>query len=475
VRGLAECLRVTPPRLEPGTPPGLSRRMWEAAKAYWMPPDASDIASVAAVVAGGGAAGSAATGSTAAATGSTAAAAAGAGAGAGAAAGSTAAAAAAANSEAHGPTKTVLNGVSAAGPTHAAGAGPSRGGELAGLVARVKSGGLQLTKAQVEAARKLLELREADKTRRGAFVAALWGLSVIGGSWLFEEETEALLQVRRREGRALEPGDPQVWPAGSAQLATGAGPRSSAVPALVPRTRRAASRARPVPGPAVSPSKVAAPSLPAWPLTGREAADVLWALANARHWTPLLPALEAAVLRAGGLRALRPPQLAAALWAFATLGHAPAAALAGLAEAWAGAGRGGGPRVLQAGQLAAVVWSLAAMGRADSDAFRLAWAEVGRRGLGMGGQKHHLVQVWQAALARRLEAPGHAAAGESSDGGGGCDGGGEAQLLAAAEAAFVGEAAALRGQVGRGAGGSWDNAVAEALLAPQRRLSAAAA
>jgi hypothetical protein len=43
--------------------------------------------------------------------------------------------------------------------------------------------------------------------------------------------------------------------------------------------------------------QVAAPSLPAWRLTGREAADALWALANARHWTPLLPRLEAAVVR----------------------------------------------------------------------------------------------------------------------------------------------------------------------------------
>lgn len=52
--------------------------------------------------------------------------------------------------------------------------------------------------SQVAAARKLLELREAEKLRRGAFVSALWGLSVIGGPWFFDEEVESLLQVRGR-------------------------------------------------------------------------------------------------------------------------------------------------------------------------------------------------------------------------------------------------------------------------------------
>lgn len=55
--------------------------------------------------------------------------------------------------------------------------------------------------------------------------------------------------------------------------------------------------------------QVGSPSLPAWRMSGREAADALWALANARHWTPLLPRLEAAVLKSGGLRALRPAQV----------------------------------------------------------------------------------------------------------------------------------------------------------------------
>ncbi|KAI8474797.1 MAG: hypothetical protein J3K34DRAFT_517884 [Monoraphidium minutum] len=378
VRGLAECLRVTPPRADDGAPPpaALLRRVWAAAKAYWRPPDAAAAAAAAAAVAG-----------------------------------------VPEPPPAPHPPAAVNGAAAPAGRPASQGqqqGGGGGGGDLAALVAAVKAGGATLTRPQVEAARRLLELREGARRRREAAVSSLWALSVLGGSWLFEAETEALLQV-------------------------------------------------------------AAPSLPAWRLSGREAADVLWALANARHWTPLLPALEAAVVRAGGLRVLRPPQVAAVLWSFATLGHAPTDLLRGLAQGWA-AGRGGesspppplcrrrcGLRALSTGQLSAAVWSLAAMGQARSDAFGLAWAEVCRRGPALAGQKHHLVQIWQAALALRLEGGG----GEVSGGEGGGEGQqqqqqqqqgqqqegrpqqqaeGVARLLAAAEAAFVGEAAALRGK-----------------------------
>lgn len=126
----------------------------------------------------------------------------------------------------------------------------------------------------------------------------------------------------------------------------------------------------------------------------------------------------------------------------------------------------GGLRAMQAGQLSAVVWSLAAMGQARSDAFRLAWAEVRRRGPALAAQKHHLVQIWQAALASRLEGGGDAdiSSGDSSGSGAGqgaqdapaaagAQEEGLSRLLAAAEAAFVGEAAALKGQVRDGAAG----------------------
>lgn len=110
------------------------------------------------------------------------------------------------------------------------------------------------------------------------------------------------------------------------------------------------------------------------------------------------------------------------------------------------------------------------MERVRSDAFRLAWAEVCRRGAALAaGQKHHLVQIWQAALAAKLEGGGGGgsgsssgsggSSGESGSGGGGSDSSGTRQLLAAAEAAFVREAAALRGQ----AHSSYQRAIANAL------------
>jgi hypothetical protein len=59
----------------------------------------------------------------------------------------------------------------------------------------------------------------------------------------------------------------------------------------------------------------------------RLAADVLWALALAHHWTPRLPHLEALLQRLGGFPALTAREAASTLWAFATLGHVPTALL----------------------------------------------------------------------------------------------------------------------------------------------------
>jgi hypothetical protein len=160
VRGLAECLRVTPPRVDSAIKgaAAVGRRMWAAAKDYWTPSAAADVEAAAAAVVG-----------------------------------RTPAAAEA--------PPAGVNGV--APSDHAQQQQQQQQQpqqQLAGLVARVKAGGVQLTRGQVEAARKLLELREAERRRREAFVAALWGLSVIGGPWLFEEEVEALMQVGRGAG-----------------------------------------------------------------------------------------------------------------------------------------------------------------------------------------------------------------------------------------------------------------------------------
>jgi len=117
------------------------------------------------------------------------------------------------------------------------------------------------------------------------------------------------------------------------------------------------------------------------------------------------------------------------------------------------------------------------MQRVNSDAFKLAWGEVCKRGAALAVQKHHLVQIWQAALAAKLEgssddsssggaigssssrvssssvSSSSVSSSSSSKGAAAAaarlaqQGEGTAQLLAAAEAAFVGEAASLRGQV----------------------------
>lgn len=57
------------------------------------------------------------------------------------------------------------------------------------------------------------------------------------------------------------------------------------------------------------------------------AADVLWALALAHHWTPRLHEWEALLRRLGGFGVLTAREAASAMWAFATLGHAPTALL----------------------------------------------------------------------------------------------------------------------------------------------------
>ena len=66
----------------------------------------------------------------------------------------------------------------------------------------------------------------------------------------------------------------------------------------------------------------------------RLAADALWALALAHHWTPRLSDLEALLQRLGGFAALTAREAASALWAFATLGHTPAALLQVGVEQW---------------------------------------------------------------------------------------------------------------------------------------------
>jgi hypothetical protein len=219
---------------------------------------------------------------------------------------------------------------------------------------------------------------------------------------------------------------------------------------------------------------------------------VLWALAHCRHWTPRLGDLDAALERSGGPGRLRPSEVSIALWAFATLGHPPAALLRRLTPAWtyrppAAAGRAGANAAKAAngangsggarpaasalgaftpGQLAAAAWALAALQQTSGAPFASLWAEVVRRGEAMlaaapgaptsassAAGAPVRVQLWQAALSIRLDAGSPEALDVRSPP--------AAALLAACEVAFRRETGALRAR----AHSSYQRGVANALTA----------
>jgi hypothetical protein len=167
-----------------------------------------------------------------------------------------------------------------------------------------------------------------------------------------------------------------------------------------------------------------------WRLTPGELSDVLWGLANARHWTELLPQLDAALVAAGGVQACKAHELVAAVWAFASLGHTPRCLLQDLqTQGWAvqpttvrrqkmhqqqqrqqqqrsSDSNNGLCRLqeLSDGQLTTLLWSLACLEQAGSCLFKNAWAEACMRGARLARDPRHGVQIQQAALAAQLEA-----------------------------------------------------------------------
>ena len=153
-----------------------------------------------------------------------------------------------------------------------------------------------------------------------------------------------------------------------------------------------------------------------------ELADVLWALANARHFTTRLCDFEAAVVDSGGLAVMSPAESSRVLWAFASLNYRPERLLSGLSPQWTWKlrGRKGGPESVKEGsindfstsQLTSSLWSLAVLEQVNSAPFIQAWSQL----MGSGGKQPVrsiseiifqgeivLAQIWQAAIAVSLE------------------------------------------------------------------------
>ncbi|KAG2437353.1 hypothetical protein HXX76_006008 [Chlamydomonas incerta] len=238
-------------------------------------------------------------------------------------------------------------------------------------------------------------------------VAAVWGMSTLGGTPYFIGEAEALLAILVR------------CLASAAAAAAGAAAASAAAAAA------AAAAGLPAAGGAVPALPAGAGSLGGW-----QAGQVLWALGNSRHVTPRLPDLEAAMIKAGGLSAMSPRDVTRVLWGFASLGHTPNALLLSIRPDWswreqqpgaaaeeeeqgkgrgkgkkskAKGGRGGDVRDFSPQQLAGVVWALAAMRQVDTGPFRAAWAQLLRRAGEVPPAEPVLTQIWQANLALHLE------------------------------------------------------------------------
>ncbi|KAG2487213.1 hypothetical protein HYH03_014187 [Edaphochlamys debaryana] len=278
---------------------------------------------------------------------------------------------------------------------------PEPGAAAAGATSSASSSSAAASTSSAEAAAAAAAAAaERHAARVECLVGALWGLSSLGGPPYFLVETEALLAILTRTLAApatapATPSRPAPSPASPPASASSASPPSAASPA-------------PAPGA---------------PLAGWEVGQVLWALGNARHVSPRLADLEEAALRAGGLAAMSPRDATRVLWGFASLGYAPSRLLGSAGPDWAwreaasgpagpgAGGRGkkwsrtarGDVRSFSPQQLAAVVWSLAVMGRVDSPQFRSAWSSLLRRAAEVPPAEAVLTQIWQANLAIHLE------------------------------------------------------------------------
>jgi hypothetical protein len=153
--------------------------------------------------------------------------------------------------------------------------------------------------------------------------------------------------------------------------------------------------------------------------------DVLWALAHARHWTPLLTQLESCTLAAGGPAACTAAEAVTSIWAFAVLGHTPQQLLQQLdAKGWAvkadksqapqlpnrpqasttsSSSSSDGLAALRDSQLCTLAWSLACLSQVEGSLFKTVWGEVCSRGPGLAADTRQAVQLAQAALAIQLE------------------------------------------------------------------------
>lgn len=149
VLGLAECLRLTPPRTAAHQPADLPRRLWSVAKAYWLQAASASAAQQQLLAA------------------------------------TQAAAATAGQQQAVQQLQQLLSR-SPSGP------------RLGALLVQLQAGGRPLTKQQLAAAQALVQAVACEQQRHAAAVAGLWGLACIGGHMFFSQEMGALCQVRRR-------------------------------------------------------------------------------------------------------------------------------------------------------------------------------------------------------------------------------------------------------------------------------------
>ncbi|GAX80619.1 hypothetical protein CEUSTIGMA_g8054.t1 [Chlamydomonas eustigma] len=195
--------------------------------------------------------------------------------------------------------------------------------------------------------------QEIQQTKANAFTVAVWSLSVLGGPLMFQPEMEALMRVAR---------------------------------------------------------------FGTWQLTWSDMADVAWALAHARHWTPRLSELEGCLIKAGGLSYTTPAETSRILWAFATLGHTPEGLLKAFKANWEwrlakgrkmpkGMKTKGDIKGFTSSQLASSLWALSVIGQVNSQCFISAWQEVKARGqaefVALGDIA--LMQLWQAAMSIKYE------------------------------------------------------------------------
>ncbi|KAG2453147.1 hypothetical protein HYH02_002473 [Chlamydomonas schloesseri] len=285
------------------------------------------------------------------------------------------------------------------------------------------------TRAQAAKAAKAAEAATAAAERWlvkvDCLVAALWGMSTLGGTPYFTAETEALLAILVR---CLASASAAAAGASAASAAAAAAAAAAGQPATASASASASG--------GTPPSVAGAGALGGW-----QAGQVLWALGNSRHVTPRLPDLEAAMIKAGGLSAMSPRDVTRVLWGFASLGHTPAALLLSIRADWswreqapgaaaaaavaaaeqdineeqagkrrgkgkkgkAKGGRSGDVRDFSPQQLAGVVWALAAMRQVDTVPFRTAWAQLLQRAAEVPPAEPVLTQIWQANLALHLE------------------------------------------------------------------------